>query len=86
MGAESLNQLYSMLPLSLALHDLLEESIMLACNEDIEPCAPELTILLIVLRIMRPAKPRAETKVGKFDVTFLIDQYVIRFNVPDGEE
>ena len=42
----------------------------------------DLTIVLVIFRIMRPSKSCAETEIGELYVAHFINQDIIRFNVP----
>lgn len=43
------------------------------------PCC--LTTLLIVFRVVRPPKACAKSKIGELNVTLLINQNIVRFDV-----
>lgn len=71
---------YSMLPSSLVARGRLRKDKLIEQTFELIPVI-RLTILLIVFGVVRPSKASAKTKICELNVSFLIDQNIVRLDV-----
>jgi hypothetical protein len=71
---------YSTLPSNLVAYDHLNK-ITLLTKISFLFVYPKLTVLLIVFRVVGPSEASTETEISELDVSFLINQNIVRLNI-----